>query len=169
MSELVRDYGIPASRIIAAGWKWEEGNERLYMPIHNSRGYVTGGVAKNIGGVWDGPKAVTYWQNRGEEYHVPVNCPATGPLVVVEDIISAEKVAAISRSAALLGTHLSADTAEALSALTDHLKIFLDEDAIDKAIKMKSAYGLLFKKCDIIYHTKDPKDTSYDKLEELIL
>ena len=65
-------------------------------------------------------------------------------VVLVEDQVSAARMAKHVTSVALLGCHLNDTLLQFLAKHTKHLKIALDYDALDKAVKMAAQVSPLF-------------------------
>lgn len=91
-------------------------------------------------------------------------------LVVVEDWVSAEKLASVGiPAAALLGTNLSFETAEELRNKlgVKQLCLLLDFDALAKAAKLSRELSLVFDAISIQVLEKDPKDTPVEELRHV--
>lgn len=78
-------------------------------------------------------------------------------VVVVEDAVSAIKVARYADSCPLLGAHLSLHKAVGLSRLYKKLILWLDNDKIKEMMKFKNRYTHLFEDVKIVISDKDPK------------
>lgn len=159
-------YGI--SEQIATMSRFKRGaNGRLVMPLYNPEGELWGHVAKS----WDRPstrKALLYQRKDNVKIHFPIinvsMYEKKRPLVVVEDVLSATKLAPIINSCAILGTHMSDEMAVHLASVTNTLILWLDNDAAAKAVAVKKKYTALFDHIDVIVSEKDPKDTSYEDI-----
>ncbi len=141
---------------------------RLAHTICDSEGKDLGHWLKKLpGSTFRGPKAMNYWHSPGAHIHY---CRAGKQerIVLVEDIISAEKVDAICPAAALLGVDMSMDVALDLQKVTSKLILALDPNATDKAIKIKRRYGFMFD-ISIVEFPADPKNCSYDLIESMLL
>ena len=114
------------------------------------------------------PKAINYWEKDRPNMHFPwtFGPDESGPIVLVEDIISSTKVCRHNRSVALLGTSVGEREIQLLMNLTDTIIFALDADATDKALKLKKKYQSCFKKCEVQILTKDPKDMTDGELKE---
>jgi hypothetical protein len=89
-------------------------------------------------------------------------------VVVVEDSVSAIKVARCCDSTALLGSNISKSKAVRLARLYEHLTIWLDNDKITSMLKFVETYGILFKTIDYIYTELDPKEYNTDQIMEYL-
>lgn len=90
-------------------------------------------------------------------------------LILVEDILSATKVAQVAPAAALLGTTLSkADCLYLKSIGVRDVILILDPDAISTAIRIKHRVGGLFRNFYVVPVVKDPKAYTTDELKSLL-
>jgi hypothetical protein len=89
-------------------------------------------------------------------------------VVVVEDSVSAIKVARVCDSSELLGSNISKSKAVRLSRLYEHLTIWLDNDKITSMLKFVETYGILFKTIDYVYTELDPKQYNTEQIKELL-
>lgn len=91
-----------------------------------------------------------------------------GPLYIVEDCLSAIKVARKELCCALLGTSLSDEVLDELLRVPCSRFVFiLDPDAFGKAMEIKARIGML-KEVEVKYLEKDPKDTPYEELVRVL-
>lgn len=94
--------------------------------------------------------------------HYPKTELISGPIVLVEDAISATRLAPLVRSAALLGTHMSAGQARSLRAASPSLVVALDQDTwyhkVPKPLLIKDEYQFLFDEIRLLKIEKDVKD-----------
>ena len=97
------------------------------------------------------------------------------PTVLVEDILSAIKVSIVGKqlerpvnAVAILGTHMTDTMAQEIRSKSSDIMFMLDNDAITKAAELVKKYSLLFNSTRIIFPDRDPKDTSYSELLELL-
>jgi hypothetical protein len=89
-------------------------------------------------------------------------------VVVVEDSVSAIKVARVCTATPLLGSNLSRHKSVGLSRSFTHLTFWLDYDKLSSMMKQTEANKLLFSKVDMIVTEKDPKEYSTDEIKELL-
>jgi hypothetical protein len=145
-------------------WKWAP-EERCYaFPILDPRGFERGVVLRRYDG--RAPKSLTRqhtagptlsWYTRGDFSRV----------IVVEDQVSALKMARWCTSVALLGTALSHEGAQEIASMrAGHVTIALDNDAINTAYKLKDWFGLLFSSTDVLQLKKDVKDMTSFEIQE---
>ena len=96
----------------------------------------------------------------------------TDDLVLVEDAVSAIKLATMTNAVSLQGTEISsaaaleiADTKSLLGY--ERVTIALDPDATSKAYKLLDKYQLLWQNARVVVLDADPKDTPMDELEDI--
>lgn len=137
-----------------------------------------GWVARAYPGFYKGnidtaQKAINYQEREydlGLHFPSAINWYGQEKLVVVEDWVSAEKLASIGVSAAaLLGTNLSFATAEELKDTlgVKELVVCLDFDALAKAVDLRRELSLVFDVITIQVLKKDPKDTPVEELRSI--
>lgn len=167
--------------IAKEGFLWSEAERALYIPVHQYRsafGPVVAGYVKRSfdpkdyrtvrirsGGLWG--------LYRGEGGREVQGTPTDAPLVLVEDVLSALRVAQAGWDAmALCGTELHAEAASfALTEGYQRAIIFLDGD--NPTVKMKarkianrlSGAGL---PTSIIETGQDPKHYPNDQLRKML-
>jgi hypothetical protein len=90
------------------------------------------------------------------------------PLIVVEDIPSAVRASLYTNSVALLGTSLTDQYLEEISAQTTRVIWALDNDATTKSTKMAKDSRLLFDESRVVILQQDLKDMSESDLSRLI-
>ena len=139
---------------------------RVTGPEMQHRGYI----ARSMSGAM--PKVLTFnerpeepfigWAFVRDEPHVG------NPIVIVEDWISAEKIAAsgAADAVALNGTHLTLEMVrELLEEATDQVILALDRDAYPKALKYAALYADLFSPRMRVW--KLDKDLKYETFERI--
>lgn len=139
----------------------------LYFPIYNAQGYEIGSQIKHLDKTrW--PKAFTYRHIEVPMLHFPLGQEKSDTLVLVEDPLSAIKVARITYCAALLGSNLSHEGAIQLKKQGIKKVIFaLDPDALNKSLKQAKEYDGLFD-ASVWVLPADPKNCSYDLLRSYL-
>src|SRR5690606_20440770 len=89
-------------------------------------------------------------------------------LYLVEDTISAIRMARYCYVAAILGSNVSHKNMAWIADNFTHIVMCLDPDATIKAVEQKKKYGSLFKSFKVKVLTADPKDMSENQLREEI-
>lgn len=157
------------------GWKYDPHTHRILMPVTNYFRHQLGWVAKKLPkSKYGGKKSIRYMEkDDGLNLHfsnsklIPANLSDT--LVIVEDIISAEKVGLAVHACALLGTSMNNKQAAFIATHYSRVVFMLDPDATTKALEMSKKYQGMFDKCMVYNLGKDPKDTSFDVLEDKLI
>ena len=163
-------YELPLEALEYEGIKYEPEYKRTYAPLFNSEGYEVGGETKKTDFSGDGaPKTLRYptAQSSGLHY-VRAGARRAGPIIVSEDVLSAIKLSKYFKSVALLGTTFNAQIAGELAQQTDTLIMYLDPDAINKALRYRKKYSLYFRNFFVVVGSKDPKDTPHTELQQLL-
>jgi len=114
------------------------------------------------------PKGTKYYTKGARNSFLPIlNYDGNGSsLVVVEDCVSAYKLARTVPSMPLLGSHLNEEKALKISRLFEGLTIWLDYDKAQESIKMAREYAPLFRFTKSIISEKDPKEYTDEELEK---
>jgi len=108
---------------------WAE--DRYWYPIVDEHGAPNGGVARSY---WATPKSLTFTDNWGTGAWY--KGPDTGYIWLVEDQVSACKMAEHHTTVALLGVGLSSHLAQHLATLGKRVVVALDGDALAVAVKV---------------------------------
>jgi len=168
---LYEEYELGRQDVDMARWKYDYTRNRLYMPIITEQGWDAGAVSKALDG--SKPKSLTYFWSPLYRLHVAPSEVDAGPIVVVEDQISAAKVARQARCVALLGTSMSPEVAQRLALLSTKVIVALDADTWSHSrsigYNMKQKYGLLFENFSVVRLSNDPKAMTDKEIREVIL
>ena len=172
---LYKKYEITAASVAVQGWTYDERHHRIIMPINSYFGYTYGIVAKKLPlSPYKGAKALNYF-DKSEPVKLSYSRTSKewigrqDSIVLVEDIISATKVAKYMNCAALLGTNLTHKQIAFLSAHYKEVIMMLDPDAIGKSLLYQKQYGSLFDSFKIVDLKADPKDTKFGVLTQALL
>lgn len=165
-------YGLCREDIQRARFKFDFTENRLYMPILTEMGLEAGAVSKSLDGRI--PKTLNYFWSPLCNLHVADSPVKGGPVVLVEDILSATKVGRQARCVALLGTSLNADGAIRVKQLSTSILVALDGDTwrSGKSLghKLKEKYGLLFENFSVVrLSNRDPKEMTDEEIRSVIL
>lgn len=163
-------YEISPEEVEYYHFKYNEEENRLVMPIVNIHGYEIGMQTKALSSVVSGPKAISYFFNEGEKAHFVIKPEFynSSTIVLVEDILSATKVGRLLPACALLSHGLTPDVANLLAANFSTMVVMLDPDALTKAVGIKHKYSLFFRNFSIIQLSKDPKDSPFTELQQIL-
>ena len=117
------------------------------------------------------PKALTYLEdgNPRLSWHRPWTggVDVKPAMVLVEDQVSAEKIAQVTQhtGVALLGNTLGmAELTQLAAEEADMVYIWLDADMASQAYTLNAEYGSNFKNCRVVFTELDPKDLSESDL-----
>lgn len=91
-----------------------------------------------------------------------------GQLVLVEDPVSSIRVAALSDSMPLLGSHLATSRLNALSRLYKRLVVWLDSDKLKEARAIAERARLIGMEVRVIYTELDPKCYTKEELDAIL-
>lgn len=142
---------------------------RVVYPTHGRTGLLRGVVLRSYGAKRS-PKIIYHTLRRGDD-GIAGWCGhthGTHRVVIVEDIVSAQKIGQFCASMALLGTHLDEQRlAELRDARPDHVQVCLDPDAVGIAARMVRELSLLFPVVEMVRLDNDPKDTDSSELAEI--
>jgi len=89
-------------------------------------------------------------------------------LVIVEDPVSAMRIAPLRPSMPLLGSHLATGRLIALSGLYNSIWFWLDSDKLKEARAMAEKASLIDIHTKVIYTELDPKCYTQDELTEIL-
>ncbi len=163
-----KPYGISQETVAEQGITFANDIGRVRSPIYNHMGYVVGESLRAIG-THQKPKTLINKWNEVPLLHFPLGQTFSESIVLVEDQVSAIKVAQIAYCAALLGTFLSDDCLILLKRLgTKKVILMLDGDApgIQASRRLVDKLSPFFSVVNIILpQGKDPKDMSLDYLQ----
>lgn len=157
--------GITPDEADALGITWSERMSRVLLPVRESAGMVSGSVARAvISG--EGPKYLF----RGKATIHFARTDGVEPLVLTEDILSAIAVSKVFRSAAVLGTSVSAKNVQELTAVSMRFVLWLDGDKagvrgsrkIEKALLMQGA------EVRVVRTARDPKYYTKAEIQRIV-
>lgn len=174
---LAQSFGLSKQGIEREGWRWNDDEQRIVMPVRNQYHHTIGHNSRywaelDVKGVGiKGGKAITYWDDPDVvKLQFPMNTTIGGNLVLVEDMPSAVRLAGDINCVALLGTHITPEAAALLSSMRyARVILALDADATAKALKIKQAYSFYFLRMDIVpLRGPDVKDMTIDQYNSFL-
>lgn len=151
-------YGLMYSEVNYHRLSVDINTGRLVVFVLGPKGQVRGRVLMNLPGKTAQPKSLIY-----KELDEPFNgwfwTDTSEPtkLVVVEDTISALRVARQFPAVALMGTNLSTETMFDLLKVSEHIVLALDRDATQKAIELRDKYKFIAPQMRVAILEKDLK------------
>jgi len=166
---ILANYYIDKDTALIQGFRYIPSEQRLYMPIFSKEGYTIGGVAKTlVKGLK--PKTILYRHNNVPMLHYPKEQTEEGPLILVEDILSAVRLKVAGyRAAALQGTHISQNMLKLLIKNERSIVLMLDGDASAKAIAYKKKFSNYFLNFSVVLlsNLPDAKELTEEQLRKL--
>jgi Zn ribbon nucleic-acid-binding protein len=122
-----------------------------YDPESDRHVYVAGDFYE-ARSVTQTPKSLQYGKK-------PLHILGEGqPLVVVEDIVSAIKIARFTQAVPLWGSHMSRDWMAHIRGKAEKVMVWLDSDKYHEAVELAVALGSLGCLARVIRTDKDPKE-----------
>ena len=164
--EWLSKYGITSKEIYDHRIYWDEKEERLVFPIYYghiltiSQGRYFGSDPRQPRYLTSGPKSSLY-----KIFQPPAASPV---LVLVEDYLSAIKVSRTTAAIPLLGSHYSSKLILALLGRYQTVRLWLDFDKKNEAVKLASITRQYIPDCGTIITEKDPKDYSTMEIKDLV-
>jgi len=173
-----RRFQISPEELAREGTRWVlDGTSRVWHPVRDIQGLEVGGIARHYPelapkSLWRGPKAIAYPEVDRDWAHF-INHSPKGPakaIVLVEDHLSAIRLAQFVDSCALLGTNITLSLATEISQRYHQVVLALDPDARRTALRLQSRYSLLFGNFSVALLSKcDPKEMTDEEIEESII
>jgi len=174
---LPRDF---TREIPAQGWKWllQYGLPMSYWKAHCGFTPKENRIIFPIGDpvAFSCGRALTVgdskWKVYGDKssYVEVVGKQVSGEIVLVEDIISAHKVAQVTRAIPLFGTNIHDNVVKKLQTIGAPVALWLDEDQYTHLPKkIGRLQALLGASVRHIQTHKDPKEYNYKEIEEILL
>ena len=163
-------FGIPIKALDFWGVQWAPDEQRVVFPIRDYLGREIGRTLRGYPelGNFYGRKTLHYKYSDSIPfaYYSPASDVAPW-IVIVEDPVSCIKVHTAGYNCiALLGTNFSSDLVKFLQGKS--IMLWLDNDALTTAVKYKEKYRMFFKHLHIVASARDPKDTKYPAIQELL-
>lgn len=152
------------SRLRPMACEDDTGHPRWWYPIFGPHGSTHGGVARSFE---RRPKTISYIEegySLGSWYVVD----GADTVVLVEDQVSAARLGKYVTTVALMGCHLNNTLMLFLAKHTKHLKICLDFDALDKAVKMAEKVAPYFHTTQVLTLNEDVKNMTPEALREYV-
>jgi len=157
-------YDISVPEALKWGWRYNTKDDQLIFPFYGQPNELLLYQARNFSRK---PK----YYNKGSVadvlpiFHSGRPSPA---LVVVEDCVSAAKIARINDAMPLLGSHLPATKLMRLKGLYKGLVLWLDSDKLKEAREMETMARFVGFDAKTIYTELDPKEYNVDEIKELL-
>lgn len=169
-ARLLRLYGLSKEDWGRFGWCEDTETNSLVIPIYDSRQIRIGTEVRTVPGLGRGPKSRTYTITGHATNIFCLERPRareSGSIVVVEDSISALKVARQNDACALLGTNLNFEKLDEILKVSTNIILALDRDATTKSFKYAKEFGL-YGNFKIAVLEKDLKYESDERIKQII-
>lgn len=128
----------------------------LIFPIYSGDGTLLMWQGRYFGDNEKHPKYLTY----GAKDVLHILGPDTDTIVVVEDLVSAVKVARVTTVTPLWGSSIGLELATRLSKRFKHLVLWLDMDKASESLKMAYKHSVIFQSTRSVVTPLDPKEYS---------
>lgn len=170
LSSLSNRFGLEPEELLDEGWREDIETGRLVYPIRSSiglrRGFETRRAPWHDAGI---PKTIAYREH---------DCPwvgwfrgiGTGPVVLVEDMVSALKVSRQYQVACLMGSHIGIEHIWEISSVHKEAGIILalDRDATEKAERFVRDWQFVLSNFRHVLLSNDLKHSSDKEIKEII-
>jgi len=161
----VKSYGITDAEIVTNEFLWSEEKSLLIYPVSDPAVGLLMWQARYFGDKPRHPKYLTRGL-KDSVIHI-IGADKKGPLVLTEDLLSAIKVGRQQAAMPLWGSALSREMAQRLSIVHKDIRLWLDYDKREEAIKISLRHCLFLDIVPII--TKlDPKCYDDDEITEYL-
>lgn len=158
----LKKYGITHNEISYYGILWNELKDRLVFPLRDDLGIIFT-TERYFGPKPDYPKYVTYGQKATNTiYFANKNTPQS--LVIVEDFVSAIKVARFANCLPIFGSTISANSLKWIMAWFKCIRIWLDMDKAAESLQQASRLSQFVANTRSIITEFDPKEYSNNSL-----
>ena len=162
----LNDYGIIRDEIVNNDLRWDDSRQWLIFPIRGANDELLAYQGRSFAPT--GPK----WENRGNTetvVHIIDNSGVLdGPIIMVEDIVSAIKVGRHARALCLFGSNGGLRRIMQIRHLTRKLWFWLDADKYKDSIKFAKNARMCGIDTRVIYTSKDPKEHSDEEIRNII-
>lgn len=139
LSMLVRDFGLRERTMNDHGWRLLRGDvTTLVLPVLDRNGQQIGTQTRTF----ETPKRVDSFKETARPFLDFWNAGSADPCVIVEDCLSACRLAGLGINAvALLGTNMSNADAKEISRFSQRCYLALDQDAWGKSLKLANRHA----------------------------
>lgn len=167
---LLQRYGLREEETTRAGWGQDLDTGGLVIPIFDRRAVRIGTELRKsyLSNVSVGPKTKLYFNETSNRPGWYRTITPGGPVVLVEDAISALKVSRHFSTVALFGTHLNHERlSDILEEGCRDIIIALDKDATEKAFNYQRKFGI-YGNFKVAILENDLKYEDDDRINEII-
>ena len=140
----------------------------VVFPCHDTEGRLANFVDRDYA-TGRKPKSINYPVTENTTGVIePLTNPDGDSAVLVEDMMSAIKLSRLVPAIPLLGVHATYEQWNVIAAKYKNILIYLDADARWQAANLYSGCGILFDCVKVAWESSDPKDTRYERLEQVV-
>lgn len=169
LSEILLRYGISEEDATWAGWRESIETNGLACPILGPSGVRRGyEIRKSKSSAVPGVRSTSSYRETDVPWLGWYRRFRTGPVVIVEDVVSALKVSRWYQVVSLMGSHLDLERLLEILGVSEDGRLALDRDATTKAIKFIKEYRLLAPNFKPVLLSKDLKYESDERIIQLI-
>jgi hypothetical protein len=165
VSSLSHRFGLSKEELDKEGWSEDIETGRLIVPVCSPLGVRRGFESRRAPWQDAGGSKTLHYRDRDEVWMGWTRNVKSGPIVLVEDLISALKVGRQFQTCSLMGTYLGEDHVEEILEVGGNVIIALDKDATDKAYGYVREWNLLIPN---FRHVRLSKDLKYSTDEEIL-
>lgn len=166
--EWLKKYDITIEEAIKHGWKYSPYWDQLTFIFVDGEGAVTCSQARNF----RQPIKRKYYNQGSPKDVLPIFYSPQSVrkvLVVVEDAVSAARIARLSDAMPCLGSYLPARKLVALKCLGyEHLVVWLDSDKLNEAREIAQMGKWIGFNTKVVYTELDPKEYSDKEISEYL-
>lgn len=163
----LKKFDIAQQEIIANKILWSNSRELLVFPFFGEDNILEAWQGRYFGTKNGHPKWITY--GKIQDYLKIFNLPDVEKygIILVEDIVSAIKIARQYPVSPLFGSHCDWRNLARLYKYTKQLTLWLDADKYKDAKKFSSRASLLGFDSRVIYTKQDPKELSDETIRQI--
>ncbi len=151
--------------------KWAPAMERMFMPICSLDYQKSGGTLRSFKPDVK-PKTYTYvnkFDRPTQAWYRNWSNGTTDNILIVEDQLSAARVANVTSAVALCGTNINLQGIREIANVDPQEVVFcLDADAFKTGLALQAKWGGMFKKCKVVKPPKDLKNLNRVELQDFI-
>lgn len=164
--EWLEKYGLTNDEIRANKIGWSEQHERLIFPVWDGAGNLVFFQGRKFSS--DGGRHSKYFTGGRSEDVFHILGPDDSSIILVEDAVSAIKVARVAQVMPLWGSNIGPERVRRLAMLFKRLVIWLDKDKAEYSLKTRLKASPYFDKVKSVVTNKDPKCYETEEIKEIL-
>lgn len=172
--EWLTKYEIETKEVVKYGMLWSPAKKMLIFPFYadtDEIGHPTGKLMGWQGRSFNSNYDMKYYKVGGFTDFFNILNLHNGrgsDIIIVEDFLSAIKIARNYTSMALLGSNLSTQRMKLLEGFAEDLTFWMDEDKADKGLELARTGSMLGFRTKYIITKHDPKEYNDDQIKETV-